>query len=132
NTAAVTSLRLIDILGTPHYQIAYHDGGNHSSHAAGHVHGQMSSQTQLAVAATGKLRPPLSEQEAIKLARQSFVGPVEVAAVEYLTNENIHGHHEYRSGALPAWAVTMDHPTQTVVYVAAEQGMVTKFRNNKW
>jgi uncharacterized iron-regulated membrane protein len=42
------------------------------------------------------------------------------------------GHHEYRQSPLPAWAVTMEHPTETTVYVAAEQGMVTKFRNNKW
>nr|WP_299703688.1 PepSY domain-containing protein [uncultured Pontibacter sp.] len=131
-TAAVTSVRLIDIMGTPHYQIAYHAAADHGAHGTEHDLGHMPAQTQLAVAATGELRPALNEQEAIELARQNFVDPVEVAAVEYLTKENINNHHEYRGSALPAWAITMEHPTQTTVYVAAEQGVVTKFRNNKW
>ncbi|MDX5418326.1 MAG: PepSY domain-containing protein [Hymenobacteraceae bacterium] len=123
----VTSVRLIDIMGDPHYQVVYHGATNHEQ---GHDHA--ASQTQLAVAATGELRPPLSEQEAVQMALNSFADPVQVAQVEYLTKENIDGHHEYRESALPAWAVTMEHPTQTTVYVAAEQGVVTKFRNNKW
>lgn len=129
---AVTSVRLIDIMGVPHYQVAYHGASDHAVHDSGHEHSAMPLQTQLALAATGELRPALNEQEAVELARLSFVEPVEVSQVEYLTKENINGHHEYRGSALPAWAVTMEHPTQTTVYVAAEQGVVTKFRNNKW
>lgn len=131
-TVAVTSLRLIDIMGTPHYQIAYQTATDHSTHGTEHGHGHPPTQTQLAMASTGELRPALNEQEAVELARHNFIDPVEVAKVEYLTKENIDGHHEYRGSALPAWAVTMEHPTQTTVYVAAEQGVVTKFRNNKW
>jgi uncharacterized iron-regulated membrane protein len=130
--STVTSVRLIDIMGLPHYQVAYQTTDGHTAHGPEHEHGAMPTRTQLALAATGELRPALNEQEAIELARQSFVEPVEVAQVEYLTKESLDGHHEYRSGALPAWAVTMEHPTQTTVYVAAEQGVVTKFRNNKW
>lgn len=128
--ATVTSLRLIDILGTPHYQIQIADG--HHLGGAGHDHGQMPAQTILALAETGELRPALNEQEAIELARHSFIDSTAVASVEYLTKENINGHHEYRGSALPAWAITMEHPTKTTVYVAAEQGVVTKFRNDKW
>lgn len=131
-TATITSLKLIDILGTPHYQIAYQEAEDHAEHGTGHEQGQATVRTQLAVAATGELRPALNEQEAIELAQQSFVDPVAVAKVEYITQENMTGHHEYRGSALPAWAITMEHPTQTTVYVAAEQGMVTKFRNDKW
>ncbi len=130
--SAVTSVRLIDIMGVPHYQVAYQASADHAAHGPEHEHSAMPTRTQLALASTGELRPALNEQEAVELARQSFVEPVEVAQVEYLTKENINGHHEYRGSALPAWAITMEHPTQTTVYVAAEQGMVTKFRNNKW
>ncbi|WP_188502931.1 PepSY domain-containing protein [Pontibacter amylolyticus] len=131
-TAMITSLKLIDILGTPHYQITYHASDDHAAHGSGHDQGQAAARTQLAVAASGELRPALSEEEATELARQSFVDSVGVARVEYITQENMTGHHEYRGSALPAWAVTMEHPTQTTVYVAAEQGVVTKFRNDKW
>jgi uncharacterized iron-regulated membrane protein len=122
---AITSIKLIDILGEPHYQVVYRTGAeNDHDHAGTH--------TLLAIGATGELRPALSEQESVEMALSNFAEPVEVAQVEYLTDENINGHHEYRGSALPAWAVTMKHPTQTTVYVAAEQGVVTKFRNNKW
>ncbi|PVY41679.1 PepSY domain-containing protein [Pontibacter virosus] len=130
--AMITSLKLIDIMGTPHYQIAYNVPDEQASHMAGHDHGQAATHTQLAVAATGELRPALNEREAIMLARQSFVDSVAVAKVAYITQENMTGHHEYRGSALPAWAITMEHPSQTTVYVAAEQGVVTKFRNDKW
>ncbi|PKV66311.1 PepSY domain-containing protein [Pontibacter ramchanderi] len=133
--ALVTSVKVIDILGKPHYQIAYHENTDHTSAASsetGHNHGQVRARTQLAEAATGKLRPALTEQEAIELARQNFVDVAAVAKTEYVTDENINGHHEYRGSSLPAWAVTMEHPTKTTVYVAAEQGVVTKFRNDKW
>ncbi|MBX0333187.1 PepSY domain-containing protein [Pontibacter sp. HSC-14F20] len=129
-TSSITSLKLIDILGTPHYQIAYHTANDQTSYGTGHE--QVPARMQLAVAATGELRPALNEQESTELARQSFVDSVAVAKVEYITQENMNGHHEYRGSALPAWAITMEHPTQTTVYVAAEQGVVTKFRNNKW
>lgn len=123
---AVTSVKLIDILGEPYYQVMYQAKSPQGDEQNSDTH------TLLAVGSTGELRPALSEQEAVQMALNSFAEPVTVAGVEYLTDENINGHHEYRGSALPAWAVTMEHPTQTTVYVAADQGVVTKFRNNKW
>lgn len=122
---AITSIKLIDILGEPHYQVIYQTGATQEHDHAG-------THTLMANGATGELRPALSQEEAVQMALDNFVDPVEVAEVEYLTEENMSGHHEYRGSALPAWAVTMKHPTQTTVYVAADQGVVTKFRNNKW
>ncbi len=119
---SVKSIRLIEIFGQPIYQLQYFTT----------VTGKSIVKTQLALAATGKLRPAITRQEAILLARNSFTEPVQISRVEYLTEGKINGHHEYRESPLPAWAVTMNHPTQTTVYVAAEQGQVTKFRNNKW
>lgn len=119
---SIISVRLINILGEPVYQIGYLM--NSADHHMQHM--------QLANAATGTLRKPLSKEEAVAMATGSFADKTKVRQVEYLTKANINGHHEYRESPLPAWAVTMEHPTETTVYVAAEQGMVTKFRNNKW
>jgi uncharacterized iron-regulated membrane protein len=46
--------------------------------------------------------------------------------------DSIHAHHEYRSGELPAYAISFEHPSKTTVYVATELGTVQKFRNDKW
>jgi hypothetical protein len=85
---------------------------------------------QLADARTGKLLPPLSEEEAVDLARQKYHGAAAVAEVEYLTELN--NHHEYRENPLPAFAVTFADASHTTVYVAAELGTVQKFRNQEW
>jgi len=119
---SVQAIRLIAVFGQPVYQLQYFTT----------VAGNTFIKTQLAIAATGQLRPALTRQEAIALAKNNFSEPVQVSQVEYLTEGKINGHHEYRESPLPAWAITMQHPTRTTVYVAAEQGQVTKFRNNKW
>jgi hypothetical protein len=84
----------------------------------------------LADAETGSLRRALTKEESIEIAKNHFLGKSEVTSVEYLTTTNIH--HEYRESPLPAYAVSFDHPSGTVVYVAAELGTVKKFRNQKW
>ena len=114
----VFDVRLIQLLGKPTYQITYSDQ---------HDRGQ---KVQLADAQTGKLRPPLSQNEAVEIAKRHFVGESTIKKVAYLTNTN--GHHEYRNQPLPAFAVTFNHPTNTTVYVASELGTVQKFRNDKW
>lgn len=119
---SVKSLKLVEVLGKPVYQLIYFMG--HDGHAMAH--------TQLADAETGSLRPPLTEQEAVQLAQRSFNEPVQPAQVEYLTEGQVGRHHEYRESPLPAYAITMQHPTSTTVYVATERGEVTKFRNDKW
>jgi uncharacterized iron-regulated membrane protein len=119
---SVKSIRLIELLNQPVYQLQYFTT----------VAGKVVVKTRLAIAATGQLRPALTRQEAIRLAQDNFAEPVQVSGVEYLTEGKVNGHHEYRESPLPAWAITMAHPTQTTVYVAAEQGQVTRFRNNKW
>lgn len=119
---SIKSVRLVDVLGEPHYQVVYF------VNEAGHT----MPVTKLAVAATGQLREAITEQEAVQMAQNSFNEPAEVTQVEYLTAGATGNHHEYRQGTLPAYAVTMQHPTNTTVYVAADRGEVTSFRNNKW
>lgn len=123
---SLVSIQLIDILGKPFYQVrcvsVIHDNTTHSHEAEGMNH--------LADAVTGKLRGPLTREEAVAVASRHFAGKYPVAKVEYFTETG--QHHEYRGQPLPAYAITFSHPSQTTVYVAAALGTVQKFRNNKW
>lgn len=119
---SLKSVKLIDVLGKPVYQVLYF----------ANQQGDTKVNTQLAWANNGTLREPLTKQEAEAMALQSFNEPVQIVKTEYLTEANVGKHHEYRESPLPAFAVTMEHSTNTTVYVATERGEVMKFRNNKW
>lgn len=125
---SVTAIQVIQILGKPYYQVrsmgAMGGGTSHNHDHSGH------NRVFLVDAETGELRQPLSEKEAIDVAKLRFNGNPKVASVDYLTVTN--GHHEYRESVLPAYAITFEHPTATTVYVSTELGTVQKFRNNKW
>jgi hypothetical protein len=110
------AVQLTTILQRPFWSIRYY--------AAGQLH------SVLADAQTGQLRPAVAREEAIAIARESFIGKGDLQSVEYIGAT--HGHHEYRGKPLPAWAVTFRHPTNTTVYVSADYGRVESFRNNKW
>jgi uncharacterized iron-regulated membrane protein len=118
-------ITLINVNGTPVYQISY---SNETHHTAGGLHHNR--KVQLANARTGALRGALSEAECIALAKAQFNGDPKLKSVQYLTAAP--GGHEYRESPLPAYAVRFDHPTETTVYVASELGVVTKYRNHKW
>lgn len=123
---SVVSIQLIEILGKPYYQIRCISVIHNETK---HTHDMMAI-NHLADAVTGKLRGPLSKEEAVEMARTRFVGQPNVEAVEYLTSAN--GHHEYRESPLPAYAITFQHVSKTTVYVSTELGTVEKFRNYKW
>ena len=113
---AINSIQLISILQKPFYSINYTD--------------KKDAKNILADAATGTLRKPITKEEAIQIATESYNGKPLIKSAEYITSTN--GHHEYREKPLPAWAITFEHSTNTTVYVSAEQGKVESFRNNKW
>ena len=123
---SLISIQLIDLLGSPYYQIRCvsaihnHQSGMHTTGIMNH----------LADAKTGELRGPLSKEEAIAVAARHFNGDPVLEKVEYLIQT--HTHHEYRENPLPAYAIQFRHPSKTVVYVASELGTVQKFRNEKW
>ena len=116
---SIADIRLISILGKAHWQIHYF--------AKGHRHHK---RFALADAQSGAFRAPLSEAEAVAVARAGFAGKASVQAVETLTETN--GHHEYRESPLPAVAVRFDDPRATTVYVSTELGTPQKFRNQPW
>jgi uncharacterized iron-regulated membrane protein len=123
---SLVSIQLIDLLGEPYYQVRC-VSALHDQQKGIHRHEMMN---HLADARTGKLRGPLTKEEAIAVATRHFNGTPETEKVDYMTNTDLH--HEYRESPLPAYAVKFKHPSQTVVYVATELGTVQKFRNEKW
>lgn len=113
---SIHSIEVVDILSKPYYHLSFFSGGH--------------SRALLADATTGTPREAVNKDEAVKIAAASFAGEPVLQQVEYLTTT--HGHHEYRKKPLPAWAVTFRHPSNTTIYVAAANGRVESFRNNKW
>ena len=124
---SIVSLQLINVQGKPVYQVRGISTGQHSNQTHDKEHGII---IQLADAATGRLRGPLSADEAVAMAKARFNGTPDVTKVAYITTVN--GHHEYRDNPLPAYAITFNHPSHTTVYVASELGTVQHFRNTKW
>jgi hypothetical protein len=121
STQRIASVKLINLLGKPVWQIiGEHRTAGHGAHRMPH----------LVDARTGVLRGPLSKEEAVAVAEQSFRGKPTVAGVEYLTETN--GHHEYREQALPAYAIRFNDARATVAYVSTGLGTVEKFRNRPW
>lgn len=116
SVVTIESVQLVDVLDTLYYQITYNEGKQNS--------------TQLANAQSGILRLPLSENEAIAVAKSRLKQEAGVKEVKYLTSTN--GHHEYRDKPLPAYAVTFSGNVNTTVYVSTEMGTVKSFRNNNW
>ncbi|MGF2411222.1 MAG: PepSY domain-containing protein [Ferruginibacter sp.] len=114
--AAIKSIQLVDVLDTLYFQVTYSDGK------------QMS--TRLANAQSGELRLPLTENDAIAVAKSRLKVDAVVKEVKYLTATD--NHHEYREKPLPAFAVTFSGKINTTVYVSTEMGTVQSFRNNNW
>jgi uncharacterized iron-regulated membrane protein len=113
---SIKSMHVASVLDQAHYQVVFFQRGE--------------LKTRLINAATGVVRPPLTESEAVAVATQSFLQPATIKKVTYLTTTG--GHHEYREKPLPAYAVELEHPTHTTVYVAAELGTVQSYRNTQW
>lgn len=117
---SLADLRLVSILGHPHWLIAYFPKGHERHHK----------KMRLADALTGSLRPPLSQEEALAVAKSGYAGKGAMQSIEYLTETG--SHHEYREQPLPAYAVTFADERRSTVYVSTELGAVQKIRNRPW
>ena len=113
---SIQSLQLFTILNKPYYLIKFF--------------ANQQPKTLLADATTGRLKPPVSKDEAIQIAAESFNGKPDLKTIKYITE--VSSHDEYREKPLPAWKVTFNHPTNTNIYISALQGKVETFRNSKW
>lgn len=127
NIDSIVSIQLIEVLGKPIYQVRCITAMDHSNMGHGH---EMPMMNHLADATTGVVRGAITKEEAVEMAKARFKGEAKVKDVKYL--ESVDSHHEYRESPLPAYVVTLEHPSRTHVYVASELGVVTKFRNAKW
>ena len=119
---SVIGLDLATVLDRPVYRIAYHATER----------GRRVRRRALADAITGAPRDPLTRGEAIEAARRAYTGSGPVTSVEYLTEADVGGHHEYREQPLPAWAVHFGDREGATAYVAAELGQVVRIRNDRW
>src|SRR5688500_16027510 len=116
----LTDLRLIKIIDQPHWRATY-EAGHDKEHK---------DVSFLYDAVSGEYRPPLSEEEAIAVAKKQYLGKGEIQSVRYLTSAG--KVHEYREQPLPAYAVTFNDKRHTTFYVASELGVITKARNMPW
>ena len=113
---SIHKIEVVNILQKPFYSIYYFIGD--------------SLKAVLADAQTGKLRQPVSKEEAVKIAAESFAGQPALQTAEYITT--VGDNDEYREKPLPAWKVSFTHQSNTNVYVSTETGKVETFRNQKW
>ena len=120
---SLAGVELASVLGRPAYQVSYYTTT---------ADGRAVRRRQLADAATGALRPPLTRDEAVEAARAAYAGAAPVTAVAYLTPETVGSHHEYREQPLPAWAVRFGDREGATAYVPAELGQVLRIRNDRW
>jgi hypothetical protein len=116
NASEIIKIQFVELLGESFYEIRYRSGKR--------------IETVLASAADGKIRLPVSEDEAKKIAAESLYAPPNIKQINYLTEEDTSAHHEYRERPLPAWAVTFEN--NLTVYLSAETGQVQTVRTDGW
>ncbi len=83
-------------------------------------------------ARAGSVKTPMSKEEATVFAQNIFIPNNSVINVDYITAKNIKDHWQYRGGALPAYAVSFNHASNSVVYISTEKWKFEKIRNNQW
>ena len=115
---SIHSVKLFEAFGKPLVQFRYFKNN--------HVHLQLISPED------GSVRLPFNEQECLALAKEKLIAPIPVEKIELLEKNSAGNHHEYRGRPLPAYAFTLDHPTNTIIYVSTELGQITTVRNNNW
>jgi hypothetical protein len=84
----------------------------------------------LADGATGELQPSVDRDEALEIARKSYLPDSAIADIILITDTAIGS--EYRDQPLPAFRITFDDPLGTRLYVSTERGVVTARRNDRW
>ena len=119
---SLAGVELLDVLGRPTWRLHYftRDGD------------KAVRRTRLADAASGVLREAIAREEAIAVARAAMRDDLRLVGAELVTDATVDGHHEYRGGSLPAWAVSFDGPERATAYVPVDLGRVDRVRNDRW
>lgn len=119
---SLAGVDLVDVLGRATYRVHYFTSQGDKAVR----------RTRLADAASGTLREPIAREEAIAAARAAMRDDLRLVGAELLTEASVDGHHEYRGGSLPAWAVSFDGPERATAYVPVDLGRVDRVRNDRW
>ncbi len=115
----ITSFRVVRVLDTNYFEVTYNNKEKKES-------------IVLFDTKSGERRGLIKREEAELIATTALKEKAGVKHADYLTEENLSSHHEYREKPLPAWAVSFDHPENLTVYIAAENGQVQSFRTANW
>lgn len=119
---SVRHIKTMKIIDTVYYQILYFTNIDNS----------VVVRYSLINAATGQFKKPVTVDEAKQIALNAFTPNSKINSVKLLTEKDVNGHHEYRGGELPAYAVEIDHESSTIVYIGQNSGQIRTFRNKKW
>lgn len=117
--ADLARMRIVKVLGKTFYSVVYKDRG-------------INERRMLIEASNGVRRTPVSGDEARQIALTSIHEPAEAVSIEFITEDMITGHHEYREKPLPVWAVGLNLGDGVTVYVGADDGQVHAVRTNSW
>lgn len=89
------------------------------------------SEASLIDATTGSVRSPLTEADAIAVARYHYTGNGEITATRLLT-ERSEAPSEIQGGALPLWQIKFNDFGNTVFYISPELGKLVRWRHTFW
>ncbi len=78
------------------------------------------------------IQSSLTKEQCVSFVKSRLYENIAIVKVEYLTKEDITNGHEYRGNHLPVFAVSLDHPSNTKVYVHPEMAKILKVRNDNW
>ncbi|OED44436.1 hypothetical protein AB832_02005 [Flavobacteriaceae bacterium (ex Bugula neritina AB1)] len=81
-------------------------------------------------AVSGKIKPKITEDDALKIASGYMLEALKVESVELITE--VGKHHEYRGRKLPAYVISYDHPEMVKAYVSVNDGAFQRVRHRSW
>ena len=105
----ISSLELKDIGGIPYYLV---DG------------------KKLINARTGEIKRELSREDAVLIAGKHMVEGLEITGIERITEAG--KHHEFRSGAFPAYVISFNEPNNLKAYISIEDASFRSIRHRDW
>ncbi len=79
---------------------------------------------------TGEERQGVTREEALKIAKKHMREDLEVAGIKLIKETG--NHHEYRSGALPAYVISYKEPTDLKAYVSVQDATFRSVRHRDW
>lgn len=89
-------------------------------------------ETQRLSATTGKLLAPITQAQAISIAKLTYSGQGEIKGVQLITEDTEQAPNELSRRVLPAWQVHFDDFASPTLYVSKNSGQVVTKRHSFW